>query len=184
MLMVKNPKRLSVTRSLWILAACLAASPAWSGPGIRQSSVRGNQYFATVHLSGGDIGADLTLTFEDSAGLDSTSLDVSAELVDPMDPQLAARLPTGLFIPARFPVLMCIAPNAAGSPVTSGVAFSLELGSCDLRFTANTPLRLLKAPAGGAFQDVTETLGVGSLRLGASGGRFSEFLIAADLRPL
>jgi len=106
----------SVIRIVWFLAACLMASPVWSGPGISQSSARGNQYFATVHLSGGDIGAEVTLTFENPVELDSTSLDVSAELVDPRGPELADRLPAGFFLPARFPVLMSIAATVQDQP--------------------------------------------------------------------
>ncbi len=42
-----------MTRRTWFLAAWLAVSPAWSGPGISQSSASGNQFFATVDLLGG-----------------------------------------------------------------------------------------------------------------------------------
>jgi hypothetical protein len=43
---------------------------------------------------------------------------------------------------------------------------------------------LLKSPDGGAFADITKSEGVGSYRDDGSGGTFSDFLIALDLRPI
>src|SRR6185503_7998160 len=70
---------------------------------------------------------------------------------------------------------------AAGGLSFSGVA-SVDVHTHDLSFTADTPLRLFKAPVGGPFADVTESMGMGSYRARGSSGGFSQFLIVADLR--
>jgi len=53
-----------------------------------------------------------------------------------------------------------------------------------LQFLGGTPLRLFKAPDGGAFADITRTYGLGSFRVRGSGASFSEFVIAEDMRPV
>lgn len=164
-----------------ILAATLAL-PAAADDGIVDFTVDGNQVQATLDLGAG-ITADLTLTFEQAVGLTESSLGLSAELVDPMDQQLLSRLPdpSRASIPAAFPVHLVIEPPANGALSFSGVT-QLELYTHNLSYDANIPLRLVSAPLGGTFRDISAYMGTGSYRVRGSQGDFSEFLIIADLR--
>lgn len=154
-----------------------SASPA---SGIASVTITGNEARAVVSLSA-SLQADLVLAFENVVGLSVANLGLSAEAVDLTDPALLSRL-AGVGIPNGFPVLVRIAPPATGGLSFSGV-YSLSLHTHALTFTANCPLRLFTAHAGGPFEDMTETIGMGSYRARGTGGSFSEFLIVSDLRP-
>jgi hypothetical protein len=173
-----------------LLLAALLSVTAAAGQGISNLTISGNQVTATLDLPG--IAADLTLTFEQAVGLNASNLGLSAQLLNPADLSLAgllARLPAVTFpapaitLPAAFPVLVRVQPPAAGGLSFSGV-YNLELHTHNLDLTANCPLRLFSAPAGGSFADITNSMGVGSYRVRGNGGSFSEFVIAPDLRPL
>jgi hypothetical protein len=161
--------------------ACLLAATGAAAEGIASVVIDGSQASATISLPGG-IGAGLHLGFGQAVGLTETNLGLSAELVNPQDPDLHARLPGGgVGIPAVFPMLLTIEPPATGGLSFSGVA-TLELHTHNLGFQGNSPLRLFAAPAGGPFEDVTASMGLGSYRVRCDRGDFSEFLIAIDLR--
>ena len=99
----------------WILAGLFFAMPVWAGTAVPLAPVANfNQLFADIELPGG-IRGELTLTFDDPSGLDGTALDVTAELVDPEDLLLNARLPADVFIPSDFPVLITIEPADGGT---------------------------------------------------------------------
>ncbi|MGH9380995.1 MAG: DUF6689 family protein [Thermoanaerobaculia bacterium] len=166
----------------WILTAALAL-PAAADDGIADITIEGNQVHATLDLGAG-IAADLTLTFEQVVGLTESSLGLSAELVNPLDQGILSRLPdpSQASIPASFPVRLAIEPPAGGALTFSGVT-QLELYTHNLSYGAGTPLRLVSAPLGGTFRDVSAYMGTGSYRVRGSQGGFSEFLIIADLRP-
>src|SRR4030095_14236458 len=55
-------------------------------------TVSGNEAQGTIALPGG-IAADLTITLENPVGLSPTALDASAQVVNPLDAGLLARLP-------------------------------------------------------------------------------------------
>ncbi len=141
----------------------------------------GSEY--TVEVSpGNDLSATLTISFTDSTvTIDEGSFDISAELLEPGDFAKTSRLPAGVFIPDDFPVLVRINPSSAALSFTG--SWALELVSENLEYSSHTPLRLFKAPDGGAFSDISTSIGSGSFRVRGLGGSFSEFLIAADLRP-
>jgi hypothetical protein len=180
-----------------VVAFLLAAlsSVAAAAQGISNLVISGNQVTATLDLPG--ISADLTLTFEQVVGLTAANLGLSAQLVNPADSAYAgllARFPapatspaltpnTPITLPAAFPVVVRVQPPASGGLSFSGIQ-TLELHTHNLDLTANCPLRLFSAPAGGAFHDITTTMGIGSYRVRGSGGSFSEFVIVADTRPL
>ena len=129
---------------------------------------------------GGGLEGTVILRFENSFDIDliqNAGLGFSAELINPDD--ILSRLPVGTFIPDDFPVLIRVNPAIGQS--FSG-AFTLELITEALDFVASTPLRLFKAPDGGAFQDISETVGVGSFRVRGIGGSFSDFVVVSDLR--
>lgn len=167
-------------RCLPLLALLLLPLPA-AAQGLVDIVVEGNELRAGISLPGG-IGADLTIGFEQVVGLTPENLGLSVSLADLTDPDLLARLGGGS-IPAAFPVLLRIEPPAEGGLSFSGVT-TIGIHTHNLIFVPNTPLRLFAAPLGGRFEDITETMGVGSYRARGCKGSFSEFLILADLRPL
>ena len=168
-----------------LLAAAFAAAPAIAqlpggpGGGGPPVSIDGNK--ASVTLGAGGLSVDLTITFEQVVGLTASSLGISARLVSPAE--LVGRLPDGTLttLPAGFPLLVSVEPPSSGGLSFSGLT-SVEVHTHDLSFVADSPLRLFTAPAGGAFVDITESIGMGSYRARGSTGGFSELLIIADLR--
>lgn len=151
-----------------------------SGP--VEINVNGNQVYAEIELPG-DITADITITFENAVGLTKESIGLTAELVDVNALSFLERLPTNLQVTpsAAFPMMITIEPLASSGFSFSGLTM-VDLHTHNLEYTANTPLRLYKAPLGGEFKDITVTLGAGSIRARGSTGKFSQFIIAADLR--
>jgi hypothetical protein len=146
-------------------------------------TVSGNEAQGSFELPGG-FAADLTIAFEDAVGLVPAALDVTVAVVNPLDPLLLGRLPgPGLAIPVGFPVLLRISPSAASALSFSG-AYTISLHTHNLQLLATLPLSLFKAPDGGPFRDITKWEGRGSYRDDGSGGDFSEFLTAVDLRPI
>lgn len=169
-----------------LLAVCLVAAFAvpLGAQGVTQVEVDGTSVTATIELAGG-VAADLEIEFENVVGLNTgDSLGLAADLVDPTDALLLARLPDAnlISIPATFPVLVTIEPPAAGGLAFSGIV-TVELHTHNLIYTAASPLRLFSAPLDGAFKDITSYAGSGSYRVQGSQGGFSEFLIVADVRP-
>jgi len=147
-------------------------------------TVSGKTATAVVELPGG-YAVDVSITFEEVVGLNSGSLEVSARTVSPADPTLLSRLPAGSLasIPAAFPVLLQIEPASNSALAFSGVV-AVSLHTHNLNFDPNAPLGLYSAHGGGLFRDITRSVGMGSYRVDGSGGGFSEFLIAADGRPI
>ena len=145
--------------------------------------ISGNTLTAKIDLPGG-VAADLTIVFEQTVGLNANALTLTVGLVDPTDPSLLSRLPSpGLAIPTAFPVLLHVDPTAGSGLSFSGI-YKLSLYTHNLTLVTNSPLRLYKAPAGGAFQDITNSLQFGSVRAGGGGGTLSDFIIVLDTRPI
>ncbi len=145
-------------------------------------TVSGNEAQGTVELPGG-IGLDLTIRFETVIGLTPSALDVSASLVNPLDPALLGRLPGLVSVPAAFPVLLRIGASASSALSFTG-EYTISLHTFNLEFNPAVPLTLYKAPDGGLFQDVQKLEGRGSYRDDGGGGDFSEFMIVIDSRPI
>jgi hypothetical protein len=163
-----------------LLVLCVAPSAAQTIP--VPLVIDGNQASATIALPGG-IGADLTLTFENSVGLNPSALDAWVSLVNPLDPALLSRLPAQVQVPVLFPVLLRIGPSASSALSFSGV-WTLALHTHNLWLDPWLPLSLYSAEDGGAFRDIMGWEGTGSYRAGGSGGNFSEFLIVIDLQAI
>jgi hypothetical protein len=147
-------------------------------------TISGNQAQADIDLPGG-LGVDLTITFPNVVGLTPGALNLSATVVNPLDPGLLARLPGILqvSVPSAFPVLLQIDPSAS-SVLTFEGTYKISLHTHNLSLDRAVPLALFKAPDGGLFRDVTQYEGRGSYRVDGGGGDFSEFLIVMDLRPI
>lgn len=147
--------------------------------------ISGNEITAKIQLPGG-IEADLAITFEQVVGLNAGALTLSAALLDPADPSLLARLPAGgwVSLPATFPVLVRVEPTASSTLSFSGVS-KLSIYTHALTLTANSPLRIFKAPnSAGTFQDITGFLELGSVRAGGTNDKYSDFVIVVDTRPV
>lgn len=142
----------------------------------------GNTANIVIGLPGQTL-AEVSLAFEDVSGLNASSIGVSAERISISDPALLARLPDlNLLQPsALLPVLITIEPPSQG-----GLSFRdtgrLEVHTHALAYTVGSSFRLLKAPLGGAFRDITDEIAQGSVRARGTYGGFSQFLIVTDLR--
>jgi hypothetical protein len=163
----------------------LAALWLWAGAAQAQvvpvsTTVSGN--VATVQVgSPAQPLAEVTLTFDDATGLTSSSLGVSARLVDLADATLLARLPGLLQADSAFPLLITIEP-----PATGGLSFHrtvrVEVHTHALAYTPGSSYRLFKAPLNGSFRDITDEVAPGSVRARGTTGGFSQFLVLTDLR--
>ncbi|HKH45425.1 MAG TPA: DUF6689 family protein [Thermoanaerobaculia bacterium] len=160
----------------------LTSLPVAAIQGIASSSVSGSSVSLTVALPG-NLGADVTLSFESVTGLTLANLGVSAQLINPSDPTLLARLPGGSIPAGAFPVLLRIEPPATGNLAFTGIA-TLEIHTHNLQYVGGSPLRIFSAPIGGGFHDITADMGAGSYRARGTSGGFSEFLIVSEARSL
>ncbi len=155
------------------------ASFAQAANGIAQVQIFGNEVRVDVNVAG-LFTAKVKVTFENAVGLHANAIAVEALAVDPLDPQLLARMPNpAIGIPGLFPVILEIGPSAQSGLTFTGVAnvdISTELLPFDPSF------RLFTAHGGGGFEDITNFSGVGSYRVRGTTGEFSEFLIVADGR--
>lgn len=127
--------------------------------------------------------ADVTLSFDDATGLSPASLGVTAEVLDPTDASLLARLPDLQLnqLDGALPLLVTIEPPPGG-----GLSFDrtvrVEVHTHLLPYAPGSSYRLFKAPVGGAFRDITDEVAPGSVRARGTTGGFSQFLVLADLR--
>ena len=156
-----------------------ADAPLLGGQGsvtIGPISIDGND--ATTTISAGTLRLDLGIHFEQVVGLTPASLGLSARLLSPSELQNFLGSPS---LSVALPIVVRIEPPPSGGLSFSGVA-GIDVHTHNLEFTANCPLRLYKAPLGGTFVDVTESMGMGSYRARGSTGGFSEFVIVVDLR--
>ena len=168
-------------RLLAAVALLLCAGSAFAQSVPVATSVSGN--VATVQVGTPDQPlAEVTLTFDDASNLSPASLGVSARLVDITDATLLARLPGNLLqFDGAFPLLVTIEP-----PATGGLSFRrtvhVEVHTHALTYAAGSSYRLLKAPLGGSFRDITDEIAPGSVRARGTTGGFSQFLVLTDLR--
>lgn len=169
-------------RRITVLLACaLCAALPVASQTIAVPTISGTSISTTVSTPGG-FSVDLKLSFEEVSGLSLANLGVTVYAVDPNDPVLRARLPLNAVVPA-LPIILRIEPPVAGGLAFHGIA-TLDVHTHNLQYTSGCPLRIYSAPLGGAFEDITSSMGAGSYRAQATKGGFSEFLIVADARPL
>ena len=169
----------------WLLAGALVLSaPSAASADLLDPSVDGNSLSIKIRLPL-DVGADLTVRFEQIVGLSLENLGLSVRLLDTLDLQeLRSRMPSSLVsVTSALPLLVTIEPPASGGLSFSGPV-SIELYTHNLNYLPGSPLRLFSAPLGGAFADVTETHSGGSYRVRGHKGDFSELVIVSDLRAV
>jgi hypothetical protein len=164
--------------------ALLLAAPAWCSAQALPVSVKIAGSIAHVQIgSPGSPVADLTLTFDDVSGLSASSLGISAQAISLSDPALLSRLPSSLTaIPSAFPVMISVEPPSTGG-LQQRRLVHVEVHTHALAYVAGSPLRLFKAPLGGAFRDITEDVKPGSVRTRGTTPGWSQFVLLADLRP-
>jgi hypothetical protein len=163
-----------------VLNACLFGGTLSADP--IEMTVDKNKIEAVITLPG-NIETDFVISFDNSLGLTSESIGITAELVDPTDINLLNRFPAGVLtsIPAAFPMMVTVEPKANMGLSFEGNAY-VDIHTHNLDYTVNTPFRLYKASLGEDFHDITMTTGAGSYRARGVMGGFSQFLIVADLR--
>jgi len=150
-------------------------------------SVEGNIARADIALGGTpenpQYTANVSFTFDSAIGLSAENLNITAQIIDPSDPALQARLPDGnlVSVPSNFPVLISVNPLLAGGFEFLGAAY-VDIYTTNLSYTGNSPYRLYKASTGAMFTDLTEDVIPGSIRCRSRTGGFSDFLIVVDLR--
>jgi len=171
------------------------ASSAWAQVTV---TVDGDTAIAEISLtdSGGTTyDAEVTIIFDTPQNLSPQSLNLTAELVDPSDGTIGGRLPSGTSISPEFPMMITVEPPDVAWLFASGFDgggtegileflnnYQIEVHTHRLEYTSDSTYRLMKAPVGGAFDDITSELAAGSMRARGRGPAFSQFVIADDQR--
>lgn len=170
-------------RLLWLLVLV----PGLGAAQVTVVIVGGDKADITISLPGDDedlITAGMEVEFENPVNLTAECLNVSAVVLDAAGLLAAnARMPgpPGRFaIDPAFPLLVTIEPlESCNLQFDNQIEF--EIHTELLGFSFPSVYRLMKAPVGGTFQDVTAAVVSGSIRARGSGGRFSEFVVAENL---
>jgi hypothetical protein len=167
------------------------ASAAIAGDSVIVTIVDGRTAKADITLvnpNGGHYTAEFELEFE-AVGLKNLTvacLGITADVLDAgeiMD--VNQRLPNQAHqhVDPNFPVRVTVEP-----PANCGLAFQDHYDATfeteDLVYTAAGPYRLMKAPVGGLFHDITSSVTQGSVRSRGRTGAFSEFVIVAYTDPI
>jgi hypothetical protein len=200
----QGPKHMLKTGHATALAllcamACAHVKPASAGVVV---TIDGNTAHAQISLDNGvgtTYDAEATITFSSVSNLSADSLNLTAELVDPDDQALQARLPTCLLAPCvavdpAFPMLITVEPptfarifrssfedNETGDGNLSFKdTYEFEVHTHDLVFANDSPYRLIKAPIDDKFHDYTADVLPGSVRVRGRDGAFSQFLVVRD----
>ncbi|HEY6940202.1 DUF6689 family protein [Dokdonella sp.] len=178
-----------------LLATALGARAALAQVDVE---VIGNTAHATILLEdalGTPYDAEVTIVFDTPTNLSPRSLNLGAALFDPDNaPAITNHLPAGLSIDPAFPMLVTVEPPGAPALFTSGFepsedgtgvlsfrnTYDIEVHTHRLAYEPNSRYRLLKAPIGGDFADVTEDVLKGSARARGRGGAFSQFVVGSD----
>lgn len=162
-------------------------------------TVNGNVAHADISLTSGlnTYEGEVTIEFDSPTNLTVPNLNFQAQLINPSDPLLAARLPLGVAVDPAFPVLITIEPVTIERIFASSMernetgdgnlrfrnAYYMEIHTHELVYAPGTPYRVFKAPVGGAFYDITADVANGSVRGRGRSGGFSQFLLVKDTRP-
>lgn len=179
-----------------LLAGALAAPPVSAQVVV---DIVGDSAHATISLldeHGATFEAEAIIDFHAPQNLSRESLNLTAELFDPADPAIAGRMPAGIQPTADFPMIVTVEPPVvnwlfrsgfeAGQSPTGSLSFrdayDFELHTHHLVYAPGSPYRLLKAPVGGDFVDITSDVLSGSTRARGRGGAFSQFMIGVDER--
>lgn len=176
--------------AIWSGLLLAFASMAHAGVSV---SASGNTAVADISLvsAGHTYAAQVTISFDSAQNLNPAELNLSAQIVDPLDSGLLSRLPPCLLplmgcvtIDPNFPVLITVEPlNLGASNLSFRNTYEFEVHTANLVYAPYCRYRLAKAPINGAFGDITEAVESGSVRARGRGGSFSQFLVVSDTRP-
>jgi hypothetical protein len=160
----------------------LFAEVAPASAGLINLSVTGDEFTADIDLAGA-IDGELTVEFEDSTSLSTSTIGATVELLGALDiVAVNGRMPTGsIALPTAYPVMVTIEPGTSSGLEFDGVV-EIEVYTNDLTYVLGSTLRLFAAPLNGDFEDITHTHSSGSYRVRGSKGEFSEFVVVNDLR--
>ena len=171
----------AVTASLALGSLC--SSPARAGSVI-VTIVDGVKAKAEISLVDGPntYSADFELEFHDPQNLTVACVGIDADVLDAAEiADIESRLPDPVnqSIDPAFPVRVTVDP-----PIACGLQFDdnvdVEFDTPDLVYAPFSPYRLMKAPAGGDFLDITGSVVAGSVRSRGRAGGFSEFVMVLD----
>jgi hypothetical protein len=102
--------------------------------------------------------------------LDATAIaNVRSRLPDPVNQGVDPALP-----------LRVVIEPPGGCGLVFEDEYDAEFDATNLVFNPASPYRLMKAPVGGAFEDITNVVDAGSVRARGCGGTFSEFVLVRD----
>jgi hypothetical protein len=179
----------------WAGVLLMALAPsAWAQVSV---IVDGDTAIAEISLTDGGgttYDAEVTIIFDTPQNLSPQSLNLTAELVDPDGP-VAGRIPGGTSISPEFPMMITVEPpdipwlfasgfDGGGAEDVLGFlnTYEIEIHTHALEYTSDSTYRLMKAPVGGDFADITSELAAGSMRARGRGPAFSQFVIVDDQR--
>lgn len=170
-------------RARFTCTAALALAAAQAQAAVVVTIVGGDKAKADITLpkpGGGDYVAEFEIQFENPQNLTVACLGLDADVLDASEiADIQSRMPPPgtQTVDAAFPVRVTVEP-----PSGCGLQFDddvhVEYHADDLVYTGFSPYRLMKAPIGLGFRDVTGGVLSGSVRARGSGGSFSEFVIA------
>ncbi|MFT6898032.1 MAG: hypothetical protein ACJA13_002448 [Paraglaciecola sp.] len=144
-------------------------------------SINDNTLQAKLHVTA-LITVDLVVEFENSIGLSTDSIDISATLVDINSNTVTNRLTAaGIKAIPSFPVIISISPKASSGFGFEGLA-SVEIYTKSVDYNAAMPARIFRSHANGNFEDITSMVSPGSIRARGNTGSFSDFMILLDER--
>ncbi|MGN6518246.1 MAG: DUF6689 family protein [Dokdonella sp.] len=168
-------------------ACALAAAAVTAHAGsVVVTIIDGRKAHADISLpapGGGNYTAEFEIEFENPQNLTVACLGLDADVLDASEiADVESRMPAvgNQVVDTSFPVRVTVEP-----PSGCGLQFDdevhVEYHSDDLLYVPFSPYRLMKAPIGLGFHDVTGGVASGSVRARGSGGSFSEFVIAKTL---
>lgn len=192
--MLTHRAKLSLLLSLTVWAAMVPFRLVYAGgPCIVETSiVDGRKFKADICLpnpSGPDFEMGFDLEFhldpENPGGLQNLTVACVGFSVEVLDAAAIANVESRLPDPANqsidpaLPLRVTIEP-----PVACGLAFEddydAEFDADNLVWNSQSPYRLMKAPIGGNYSDITAAVDAGSVRSRGCGGTFSEFVMVID----
>lgn len=166
------------------LGLLLASSVANAGS-VSTVITGGTTATTTISLpkpGGGTFDAVFEMQFTNPQNLTAACLGISVDVLDSLAiAGIQARLPDPInqTVDPNFPIRITVEP-----PVGCGLAFEDEyqvsLITSNLVYQNFSRYRLMKAPIGAGFRDITLSVTAGSVRTRGCGGSLSEFLVVLD----